>query len=538
MVISKYAIEAYLDRPMEDFRWMKAKTHAELDGVLSDLSPRPYFDNGPLDLHQKAGFLLGMSHRSFYLQYDMGLGKTRIALELFKYRFEAGEADVGIVFAPTDTIISSWREEINKWMPDLPYLNLVGLNTAEKREAFNSFKRGLVLVTYPGFLWMMTELKPKLNKAGKKTGKQELDYVDRFINQVGRKVRFMILDEATQISNQKTTIFVIMRRLAKMIDYRLLLAGRPFGRDPIDLWSQYYIVDRGETMGPTLELFRAAFYDEKDKFGNDPRKNNGFRRSKFSFAKEYTLKPSMVDELSRFLNNRALYYEASEAIDLPPEVERAKTAPLPEAQVRYYEALLKRVRSEGVQENTFLRMRQLSAGYINIKEEDGSKEEIRFPENPKLDLLLDCLDEIPPGKQAIIYTEFTQSGRIIHEALTKLGIPHGWVHGGTTNYDEIKHTFDTTPGYHILANWKKLGVGVNAQAASYVIFFESPTDPEKREQCKRRARRRGSIELHSRIFMYDLIITGSKDQAILDSIEKGDDLYRAVMKQPRLIFGK
>jgi SNF2 family DNA or RNA helicase len=539
-MIHKRAIEEFLNQQLDDFTWMKKLPEKEIDQAISELVPRPYFDREPLDLHQKVSFLLGLAYPGFYLQLDMGLGKTRVALELFKYRYEMGEIHRGLFLVPTDTVAKSWRDEIAKWMPHVPKLILLDMSTTEKWQLLDQFESGIIVVTYAAFLWMVTELEAQKGKRKKKLMLQ-----GRLIRKVVKLFQSMTLDEATKLSTKDSAIHVALRNMAKDVPFRVLMAGRPFGKDPVDTWSQYYIVDRGATLGETLGLFREAFYIAKSKFNPQ---GKGFWHSRMKYAMDYKLNPAREELLSRFLGNRSIYYSAEEAITLPPQVPVKKYCDMPDQQRTYWDGILKRIkqsyaaakRGEGEieRENTFLRMRQLSSGFLGIKDEDDGKIEITFKENPKLLLLLDVLDEMPEGAQALVCTEFNTTGRLIHEALTKLKVPHGWVYGGTSSkqYDDIKHRLDTEPGYHLVGGWKKMGIGINAQAASYVIFFETPTNPLDREQFIRRALRKGSEKLHKRIFVVDLIMRDTKDEPILDAIAEGDDLHTRLLKTPRLLI--
>lgn len=53
-----------------------------------------------------------------------GLGKTRVAIDAFRYRRLMGEASVLLVFGPKAVINLSWPDEIAKWAPELTVQNL------------------------------------------------------------------------------------------------------------------------------------------------------------------------------------------------------------------------------------------------------------------------------------------------------------------------------------------------------------------------------------------------------------------------------
>ena len=70
-------------------------------------------------------------------------------------------------------------------------------------------------------------------------------------------------------------------------------------------------------------------------------------------------------------------------------------------------------------QNIFMQMRQLSSGFIRVKTEEGERIDIDFPENPKLDYLLELIDEFPSTKKMVVFHEFIHTGGVISEALKK-----------------------------------------------------------------------------------------------------------------------
>lgn len=89
-MIPEAAVEAYLDRQLNDHRWLKKLGHKALDLALSRLDPAP--DLHPaLHLHQKVCFLLGVAFPQFAFWVDMGAGKTLTILELLRYWTQAGK---------------------------------------------------------------------------------------------------------------------------------------------------------------------------------------------------------------------------------------------------------------------------------------------------------------------------------------------------------------------------------------------------------------------------------------------------------------
>src|SRR5712675_1159947 len=105
-LLQQAAIRNFLSKPADNFNWLKTLTDQELDEELNALDPPPNFST-PLLKHQKVSFLLGVAHKSFFLQLDMGLGKSLISLELIKY-FSSIKNQLVIILAPTDEVVLGW----------------------------------------------------------------------------------------------------------------------------------------------------------------------------------------------------------------------------------------------------------------------------------------------------------------------------------------------------------------------------------------------------------------------------------------------
>jgi SNF2 family DNA or RNA helicase len=304
----------------------------------------------------------------------------------------------------------------------------------------------------------------------------------------------------------------------------------PFGRDPSPLWAQHYLVDKGATLGPTLGLFRAAFFTEQPNPW-DPR----------GFKKDYTFKRAMQPQLSRVLQHRSITYTADECIDLPPIRRLMETVRLPPEMRDYYTQIVDQaIAAKGDMQamtNAFLRLRQLSSGYIGLKDDEtGARAELEFDTNPKLDRLLDLVRSLPGGAKAVIFYEFTRSGRKIVEALQKeLKVSTIWLWSGTKNAKTELARFTDGPALFAVINNKVGAYSLDGlQVAHYEFFFESPLSAQDREQAERRLRRQG--QQARTVFVYDLICMGTVDAKILEFHSQGRELFAALLKNPSAVL--
>jgi SNF2 family DNA or RNA helicase len=293
----------------------------------------------------------------------------------------------------------------------------------------------------------------------------------------------------------------------------MALSGTPHGRDPIDLWGQMKIVDGGETLGQTLGLYREVFFG----------KQNGF------FSDEWVFHKSKTKLLNRILNNRSIRFSADQA-ELPALVPIVKRVSLPEDAYTYYRRALQTLRQNPgnfrEQKNAWLRMRQISSGFVGYHDDDeGKTAQFEFGENPKLDLLLTLLDGI--DDKAIVFYEYTYSGLRISRELKKLGIPALHMYSGCKDQGGLRRRFADDPEARVLVMQSSFGEGLNLQVARYGFFYECPVSPITRKQCCGRFVRQHSQ--HKSVFQYDLICRGTADDQILAFLAHGEDLFRAII---------
>lgn len=518
-MIPEAAVKAYLKRSLDDHLWVKGLTHKELDEAIADLDPKPKLNPG-LRVHQKACFLLGVSMPYFCFFLEMGTGKSLIVLELLRYWFQCGFLRRALIFVKSDKAFSTWEAQLQRFEIDLPLLALSG-SSEQKWQQLEEFGDGLVLAPYPGALYMVC------TKVTTKKGKRQLAIDKKKLARLRQWSPAIVLDESTKASGDNVT-FAMIKGLRKGAQACYALAGRPFGRDPTLLWSQYYLVDQGQTLGETLGLFRAAFFTEKPSYWGGP------------YSKEYTFKKKLEPVLAKMIRGRSITYAAAECIDLPKVVTtREQVSFLGEAEA-YYQRMVKQViAAQGnlrELKSAFLRMRQISSGFLGFKDdESGEKVEIEFQENPKLDRLLELIEEVPEGRGSVVWYEFTTTGKRVVKELRALGYKPSWLWSGTK---------DTRAELKNFANSKQPIIIINSKAGAYSLDglqhtanfdfeLEAPLSIIDWDQARARLTRDG--QKHT-VFRYQLTVKGTVDDQIYAYHSEGEDLMKALLRNPEKVL--
>jgi SNF2 family DNA or RNA helicase len=509
-LISKFAVNRFLTRSLNSFRWMKKTAKSKLLKELQDITSLPI--DSTIWKNQIVMMILGIYFPKFLFLVDMGGGKSRVSIDLIRHWKNQG-THCWLVCVPDKVNIQNWIDELEKFGSGL---NWVVLDDPKTRKLDLTRKADVFIIHYPGLVRFACTLVPSKDGRAYRVHKPSLKSLQL-------KFDGLVLDECTAIGNFHSLTSRICHQIAKHCEYRYGLTGTPFGRDPEPLWNQFRVIDNGETLGPTLGLFRAAFYNEKRNYWG---------------GMEYIFKKKMTNDLHRMIDNRSIVYSEGECSDLPERAHIPKTVILPDFMEPYYSGELKRIRKSKGDfreiQASFIRMRQLASGFLGIKnDETGAKAEIEFPENPKIETLLSIIEELPITAKMIIYYEFIWTGNRIARELRSKHIDHERLFGGQKDPKASYRRFREDPDCRLLLSNNKFSMGLNLQTAHYLTYVESPVRPIIRQQGERRIRRSGQTS--DRVFIIDLIARSrgsnhSVDQKILQWLAEGKNLQRAILQ--------
>lgn len=520
MIISRRAVDAYLDRDFDRFAWIKKEPRKALLRELETFRVRPVFRRNPWT-HQLACFLLGMTYSQFFFLLDMGLGKSKIISDLFFQRLREGKVDRGLITVPRQINIASWADDLDT-NTDLGYTLVNESEIEAKRELLLNPTGDLTIIDYAG-----------LHLALGKKSKGRIVKDEKLVRKVQRLYPFIGMDECHKLGNHETLWFSIMRDLTKQAHYVYGTTGTMFGRDPEAVWAQYFLLDHGETFGPNLGIFRAAFFEHK----THPWKGD-----------TYIPLRSMARQFNRMVAHRSIQYEDTEVpeTELPPCVSLVDRIHLGDEQREAYNRIVDGIASADgdvtqLEPGAWIKLRQITSGYLKWKDSSG-EHMITFKYNPKLEDLLRRIEQANGGK-VVVSTEYTETGSLIMKALKAHEYKALWLYGGTKDPIAVRDAFLNDPTQQILVmNSAAGGTGLDGlqKVARYLIMYEEPPSPTEYKQLRKRVYRSGQ---RRRSFIIGLRASGSVDVSIATSRQEGIDLYDQLVKgkgirpSRRLLFG-
>lgn len=516
-MINKQAIAKFLARKLDTFDWVKKYKQPELLEELAALKPMPDFGRIKPWVHQMACFLLMLELRRFMFNIDMGGGKTLLTLMLLLYRKQRGEKPKAIVFVPYITSVLTWMEQVEEHAPQLSIVPLLG--TSKENLALLQTDGDLFVACYQSAVAMVTETifnKRKQKNQWQLTAAQVREYFAGF--------DMIVMDEIHKNQSASSLTYRMCRAISAQCQWAFGLTGTPFGRDVAALWPQYYLIDFGQTLGSTLEFFKATFFRQERNYWG------GY---------EFTFKKKLMPDLRRMLKNCSIHYAIDELHDMPQCIPIIKHLPAPPDSEGYCKAALKQIndaiKGQGkgayrTVESNYLKLRQLSSGFMTLRGEDNDKIQVQFQSNPKLEALVDLIENMPDGAKMVVFHHFVYTNQLISDELTRLKIGHARIWGKARDPIGQLRKFKADANCKVLViNVRSGSSSLNLQVANYVVFFEQPDNPIDRQQAERRVWRPGQAK---RVFIYDLLTKATKDHALYQSNKDGEDLMK------RLIAGR
>lgn len=504
----------YLGRDFASYLWMKRLLREEIVDELRRFKTPPSFKTNPW-LHQLVCVYIGMCEPRFLFLLDMGLGKSKIVLDLITQAQREKSLSRALITVPRLVNIDSWMDDVERHS-DLEPWHVMVESIEEKRERLLNPRGDLTIIDYQGLHWALC------NKVKGKKGRMQLVRDEKLTRMAQKLYNFVGMDESHKLKNHEGLWFSIMRQLTKSADRVYATTGTLFGREVEDIWSQFFLVDHGETFGENLGLFRGSFFTAK---------MNPWKGQTFVYDK------SKTRQLNKMMQNRSLRYDDDEIDEMelprkmPPIVQRFDMGQ--EQREHYLRAVEGVINAGGdpkAMEAPWIRMRQITSGYLKWNDTYGDHL-IQFKHNPKLDALERLVDEMGDSKLVVVYV-YTDTGRMICERLKSMKIDHEWFYGGTKDKPGSRRRFMEDPKCRVFVmNAEAGGTGNDGlqKVSRYMAFFESPA-VTSRKQTEKRIHRAGQTE---RVYYYDLVLRGSVDQGILNDLKDDRDLYDSVVRAPK-----
>ncbi|MFC4785782.1 DEAD/DEAH box helicase [Nocardioides sp. MAHUQ-72] len=426
---------------------------------------------------------------------DMGLGKTVTLIALHLHRV-AEAAAAGRPVGPTlvvcpASLLGNWEAEIERFAPGVAVRRFHG-----GRRSLEGLGGGFVLTTY---------------------GTMRRDH--EALAEVGWDL--VVADEAQHVKNARSSTARGLRAIPSAA--RVALTGTPVENNLTELWA---ILD---WTTPGLLGSRNAFrkvWAGPIESGLEPTKARQFaaligpfllrrRKSDPGIAPELPAKTE-TDHLISLTREQVVLYEAF-VRDTMDRIERADE----EARRGLVLALLTGLKQICNHPAHFLKQ---STGRLSGRSE-------------KLDLLDELLGTVLAEDGAVlVFTQYVAMGRLLEQHLTRAGVPHQFLHGGTPvrEREAMVARFqagsdDPAAGPAVpvfLLSLKAGGTGLNLTRADHVVHLDRWWNPAVEEQATDRAYRIGQTRP---VQVHRMITRGTIEERIAELLTRKRALADSVL---------
>lgn len=483
--------------------------------------------------HQRKGFAISRDCESFALLMEQGTGKTKVTLDTAQYLFEAGKIQGLVIVAWPNGVHRNWIEhEIPEdvrvkykaayWAPNWK----AKWRQKEYEEVFNAGADTLKIFAF--------NVEAFISEGAKKT---ITDFLKRW-------PCLLVIDQSASIKNHeaKRTKF-LCEKAAKLAPYRRILDGQPVAEGGHELYSQFKFLDPFIIGHDTWTGFKNEFCVE------------GYFRE----IAEY----KNMDELHRRIDPYCYRVLADDALDLPPRIYKRWTFDLSSEERRIWDEInskslaffskedseqLTDLVSDGSEEAMEramevidekdnlevsmalvknLRLQQIASGWFPGTE---LKQIEKLPSRMKA--LIDLL-AATEGK-SLIFTRFRADMDLLEHMLGDKAVSYrGGMHEDAKEESKRRFMNDDKIKYFI-GQPRTAGIGHTLTAASNVIFYSNDPSLRFREECEKRAHRKGQTA--DRLFIWDLLASRTTDIKVLKALRAKKDVANEILRDPEEFF--
>lgn len=218
---------------------------------------------------------------------DMGLGKTVSTLTAVLDLINACAIKKVLVVAPLRVARSVWTDEVSEWSHLAGLRVSVCLGNEKQRLASLAREADIYTINRENVGWLVK----------KANGRWDYDMI--------------VIDESSSFKSPSSQRFRALKKVHALSPYMVLLTGSPAPNGLLDVWSQYFLIDSGASLGKTYTGYRARFFE---------RDYSGFN---------WTLKPGATRLIHKAMSYRILSMRAEDYLELPDRIDITVPVELP-----------------------------------------------------------------------------------------------------------------------------------------------------------------------------------------------------------------
>lgn len=324
---------------------------------------------------------------------------------------------------------------------------------------------------------------------------------------------WVIVDESTKIKSIQSQVTQSHIDISWNAKRRTVLSGTPNPNGFMDLWSQFYFLDRGLTLGTRIADYRNEYFVpvKVGRFGG----NDAVKWNIRSVADR--------DRLIEHVHKTSIFIDQRDCVDLPPRTDMRRHIMLTPEQSKAYRDMEDNLSAEILHPKTglniqmeaanllakIMRLRQITAGFA-VSNDDKI---VPFEKNPKLDELVDFIEQLG-DKKLVVVCQFKEEIRVVLEKLEKYGVKAIYGDVSVSDRTDSIRSFQSTDDIKVMVLQAQAAAhGITLTEAHYMVFMSLDYNFEYYYQVGKRIERIG--QKHPMFVNYFLARTAD-GQATID----------------------
>lgn len=381
-----------------------------------------------------------------------------------------------LIIAPKRVAEDTWEREIEKW-DHLKHLRLSKVlgNPAERKKALET-DSDIYITNRENTKWL----------------------IDFYRQRKAWPFDMLVVDELSSFKSTKSQRFKALKIVTPLFKRVVGLTGTPTPNGYMDLWSQMYLLDRGERLGKTITGYRERYFT--------PGRRNGYT------VFDWQLKEGAEKAIQEKIKDICVSMDAKDYLDLPERINNNVYVNLvPKAKALYQklekELILEEEEITALTAATLTnKLLQLANGAVYTTEK-----EVLHIHDEKLIALEEILEfnETP----ILVFYNFKHDYTRLMEYFKDLR-PRA--------LDNQQDIADWNAGKIrlLLCHPASVGHGLNIQAGGHtIVWFGLTWSLELYQQANARLDRQGQDK---NVIVHHLIAKGTEDENVMKVIERKD----------------
>ncbi|MFQ6014862.1 MAG: DEAD/DEAH box helicase [Anaerolineae bacterium] len=436
----------------------------------------------PLYPYQMLGTLFLAFTQRALLGDDMGLGKTIQALAACIFLKGQGKLRKVLIICPASLKLQ-WAKEIRRFSDETVTVIMGPKARREKQYGEDTFFK---ILNYELVL-------------------RDFDLIQALAPDL------IILDEAQRIKNWRAKTTQLIKNLTA--EYAYVLTGTPLENRLDELYSIVQFLDR-RLLGPAWQFM--AEHVVRDEWGAVV----GYRG---------------LDRVKRKIAPIFLRRRKDEVLhELPERMDNYYYVELDPAQTRLYlprEAELRSLFAVPKEEWTPQMMGRLLQLITEMREICDAAQLVSdsLRASSKLTELPQIIEDVAvgDGHKVLVFSQWERMTRLVEEALCPLPLQTVRLHGGLSlrQREQVIERFNQDADCRVFISTDAGGLGLNLQAADFVVNVDLPWNPAKLEQRVGRAHRIGQKKA---VNVINLVVSDSIEERVLEVIYEKQRLFHTM----------